>query len=263
MADRHNWQVVLPTTNLGFGAGMNAGVARARSCGARYFLLLNPDATIDRGSLQVLRERVADDNMMLVAPVVERPDGSVEFDGVEVRLSDGSMRSARSPRRSVEGAGEPWLTGACLLVAEELWARVGGFAEDYFLYWEDVDLSRRARLVGARLEVERAARAVHDEGGTQRRAQARAKSSTYYYYNTRNRLLYAAHHLPVTGQRRWLLTAPAAARAILLRGGRRQFLRHPVGPLRAVWRGTWHGMRLMRASRRQVPLAHAESTGQS
>jgi GT2 family glycosyltransferase len=112
-----------------------------------------------------------------------------------------------------------------------LWERLGGFDEDYFLYWEDVDLSHRCDLLGGRLIVRADLTAVHDAGGTQDRASGRAKSATYYYYNCRNRLVFAAKHLGRRDQLRWLVRTPADARRVLLRGGRRQ-LAHPG---RTVW----------------------------
>jgi GT2 family glycosyltransferase len=42
----------------------------------------------------------------------------------------------------------PWATGCCLLVRRDCWRQLGGFDEDYFLYYEDVDLCRRARAAG-------------------------------------------------------------------------------------------------------------------
>ena len=48
------------TTNLGFTGGNNIGLARARSLGARYALLLNPDTVVTDGWLSAL-EHVLDD----------------------------------------------------------------------------------------------------------------------------------------------------------------------------------------------------------
>ena len=164
------------------------------------------------------------------------------------------------PGSTVSRRAVPWLSGACLLVSRELWGRVGGFDEDYFLYWEDVDLSVRVSRAGGRLVVERTATAVHDEGGTQRLdvpgdpldvgssrsgVASRGKSEAYYYYNIRNRLLFAAKHLEPRDRRRWTRTSYAGAKQILLRGGRRQFLR-PVKPMRAAIRGSLDGVKALR-----------------
>jgi N-acetylglucosaminyl-diphospho-decaprenol L-rhamnosyltransferase len=85
-AATYGWSLVEPPVNLGFGAGMNAGVARAAELGADTFLLLNPDATIDVASIELLLARVAAEPMTLVAPVVTRPDGEIWSAGVDLHL---------------------------------------------------------------------------------------------------------------------------------------------------------------------------------
>lgn len=245
LAREHGWQLVEAKENLGFGGGMNRGVERARSLGARDFLLLNPDATIDGDALDLLRD-AATSRTTVLAPRIVDSAGSTWFAGADVYLSDGTtMGFARRDRRPGEARWE-WLTGACLLVPDEAWDLVGGFDEEYFLYWEDVDLSRRVVMAGGALRVVSEAVAVHDEGGTHRGdAPQRAKSQTYYYYTIRNRLMFAAKHLDDEGVRRWRRGAFASAWEVLLRGGRRQFLR-PWSPLRAAYRGVRDGRRLVR-----------------
>lgn len=243
-AATYGWALVEPTENLGFGAGMNAGVARGIELGADAFLLLNPDATIDPASIDVLLTRVTDEPMTLAAPVITTPDGEIWSAGVDLHLESGQMRGVA--RRPPGARVMFWLSGACLMVSRTLWERLDGFAEGYFLYWEDVDLSRRVVDAGGTLAVDPGARAVHDQGGTQQTGHGRGRSATYYYYNTRNRLLYAARHLDAPDRRRWAGTVGPAAWEILMRGGRRQLLR-PRGPVGAVLRGTADGLRLMRS----------------
>lgn len=241
----HGWHLVGLGDNGGFGRGVNAGIARAGSLGARSFLVVNPDASIDVGSVRRLHAAVEQDPMTLAAPVVVDASGQLWSRGAYLYLDDGSVGSLARHDRRAHRPHRFWISGACFLVSDELWARLGGFDEDYFLYWEDVDLCVRAADVGARLVVDPTAVAVHEEGGTQDRAGARAKSGTYYYFNIRNRLLFATKHLDGPGVRRWLRTSPAVTRGVLLRGGRRQFL-HSLGPLRAAARGSYDGWRLAR-----------------
>jgi N-acetylglucosaminyl-diphospho-decaprenol L-rhamnosyltransferase len=247
VASQHGWDLLEPNENVGFGKGMNLGVARAASKGALCFLLINPDATIDGASINQLHESVAADPLLIASPLVLRPDGSPWFDGADLYLDTGRTASVRKRGSNLGDSTEPWLSGACLMVSAELWNRVGGFDEEYFLYWEDVDLSYRVTRAGGRLAVLRGAVAVHDEGGTHSPENAgrpdRRKSSTYYYYNIRNRLLFAARHLDDDGLRRWRASSGRAAYDILLRGGRRQFLR-PAAPLRAALHGYRDGLRI-------------------
>ncbi|MBM7027071.1 glycosyltransferase, partial [Clavibacter zhangzhiyongii] len=257
---------VYPDANTGFGTGMNIGVAAARDLGAREFLLLNPDATIEPDQLAVLRGAVAADPLALVAPLILRPDGSTWFRGSDLYLADGRIRSAARRAQHPGLAVEPWLTGACLLVTDELWTRVGGFSDDYFLYWEDVDLSRKVVEAGGSLRVVEDAVAVHAEGGTQSAGHAsagQAKSGTYYYHNVRNRLLYGARHLDAAALRRWRLLTPVVAYEVLLQGGRRQFA-HPVAPVSAAVRGILDGYRLSggwRAVPSPAPTAAPAASG--
>lgn len=231
MAADHGWIVEGPGTNLGFGAGANLGAARALADGADLLLVLNPDATIDSVSLARLVEVVVAAPMTLAGPVIRTSDGQVWFDGAGLDPQTGRIvGSADLGRPGIE----PWLTGACLLISAQLWNLVDGFDDDYFLYWEDLDLSRRVREEGGELLVVPEATAVHDEGGTQGlTSTSRAKSTIYYYFNIRNRMLYADKFLTRAGRRRWLWHSLPEAWQVLLRGGRRQFL-HDRSGLRAA-----------------------------
>ncbi|MEO7016879.1 MAG: glycosyltransferase family 2 protein [Leifsonia sp.] len=248
LAEREGWAIVSPGANLGFGLGMNMGVARAAEGGATRFLLLNPDAVIEPADAERLFARVAADPLTLISPRVLRPDGSTWFAGADVSLADGRMSSAARRPQPPERRTEPWLSGACLCVSAELWGRVGGFADDYFLYWEDVELSHRVLAVGGALGVAGDAVAEHAEGGTQQSGDEHdspAKSDGYYYYNIRNRLLFAARNLTTDDLLAWRRTSTSVAWEILLQGGRRQFLRS-LRPLATAARALRDGRRIVR-----------------
>jgi N-acetylglucosaminyl-diphospho-decaprenol L-rhamnosyltransferase len=210
LAVEHGWELLTPATNVGFGGGSNLGAAHALAAGARVLVFLNPDAWTDPAGLSALaaaaRSGERSGERALVAPRILRPDGSVYSRGLtHLHRADGTMSGLRTSPDDV-----PWLSGACLAVGAELWTELGGFDEDYFLYWEDVDLSWRAVALGARLEVVDGAHVVHDEGGTQE-SRGRAKSETYYRYDIRNRMLFARKNLGPAEVRRW--------RRALARGG--------------------------------------------
>ncbi|WP_249670806.1 glycosyltransferase [Cellulomonas wangleii] len=244
LADREGWATVLPDRNLGFGAGADAGAAEAFAWGADVVVLLNPDARLAPADRRVLVDAVRERPLLLAAPRVERPDGTPWMTGVlALDLRTGRMRTAAERRADPAPPwAVPWVSGACLAVTRELWERTGGFAHDYFLYWEDVDLSRRVLAVGGAVAVVPRALAVHDEGSTHPdRVAGRAKSATYYYYNVRNRMVFARAWLPREDRLRWHLLALPAARAVVLQGGRRQLLR--PAPWVAAARGLLDGAR--------------------
>ena len=59
-----------------------------------------------------------------------------------------------------------FVTGAAMMMHISTFELIGGFREDLFLYWEDVDLSLRAGRAGVRMELVPDARVWHAEGGS-------------------------------------------------------------------------------------------------
>lgn len=239
---RRGWELVEPGTNLGFGGGCRAGVDAARRAGARSVVLLNPDAVLAPAAAAELARRVEHDPDLILAPRIVGPDGRTWFAGAELDPRTGRTAS----RRPQDGSTVLWLTGACLAMTTTAWERLDGFCDDYFLYWEDVDLSWRWQRAGGRLDIAEDLECVHDQGGTQRESgpAPRGKSALYYYYNCRNRLLFAAHHLDARGRLAWAVRSPAHARRVVLRGGRRQLL-HPGRCVVPALRGTVSGLRAL------------------
>ncbi|MDT0156339.1 glycosyltransferase family 2 protein [Microbacterium sp. ARD32] len=257
LAQRSGWVLLTPDENLGFGGGMNIAAAEAIARGAGTLVLLNPDAhLLDDGFEQLIH--AVNEPDVIVAPVVLRPDGSHFSSEMELDLTRGRIRRREDDRSYPETA--VWVSGACLAIGAEFWQRIGGFDDDYFLYWEDVDFSVRAGELGGRVRVDPTIRAVHSAGGTQVTG-SQAKSPIYYRFNARNRLVFAAKHVGRAAQSRWLRSSVTAAWGILKRGGRRQFLR-PAQNIGPVLRGTWEGWRYLRASRR-VEAAHSRTAGGS
>ncbi|MFT4050788.1 MAG: glycosyltransferase family 2 protein [Microbacterium sp.] len=250
--EMNGWHVVLLDSNAGFGGGTNAGAAEALRLGADVIVALNPDAYIAPDDLEMLASAARKEPLSLVSPRILDSSGKVWFRGSDLYLDDGSI--AGVARRS-ERAGRPrheWATGACFAVSAELWNRIGGFDEDYFLYWEDVDLSRRVLDAGAVLRTIDVT-AVHDEGQTHRDAkQGRAKSETYYYFNIRNRLLYVSKHGDAELMSRWRRETLRVSWSIILQGGRRQLITS-LAPWRALVRGMRDGSRLTRSGDRTLP----------
>lgn len=238
------WTAVLSDRNEGFGTGVRRGVEAIRGRDVRTIVMLNPDAWMEPSALEALVAHAVRDPRALVAPLVVRPDGTVFADLQDLYLADGTMRASRArPAEVREHEVLRWVSGACAALSLELWDASGGFDDDYFLYWEDVDLSARVWAVGGTVELDRDVSAVHDEGGTHGFAAAgRAKSPIYYYYNIRNRFLFARKHLDEDGQRRWRGSATRVARKVLLQGGRRQFV-HPARTLVPAWKALRDGRR--------------------
>ena len=79
--------------------------------------------------------------------------------------------------------------GAFFLVRREVFTILNGFDERFFVYFEDLDFSLRARQAGWRSFYLTSARALHRGGGTSERIQ-----STRLFYSLRSRLHYVRKH---------------------------------------------------------------------
>ena len=81
-----------------------------------------------------------------------------------------------------------WVSGACMLMRAAALRAVGGFDEQYFLYWEDADVCRRLRQRGYHIRYVPVGVAVHAVGRSSRTARAASvrafHASAYRYYAT-------------------------------------------------------------------------------
>lgn len=182
--------------NLGYGGGANAG---ARGATQEWLVVANPDVVWEPGSLDVLLA-AADRHPAAGAfgPALLNEDGSVYPSARELpSLTQGVGHAllgkvwpgnpwTRAYQRRQETVGGSdgvrvagWLSGACLLLRREAFEAVGGFDDDYFMFFEDVDLGERlARAGWANLYVP-AARVLH-VGGVSWKARPAAMISAHH-----------------------------------------------------------------------------------
>ena len=195
--------------NLGFARAVNQGLAVTT---APRVLIMNPDCRLVAGAIAALGAELDQHEYCAIAgPRILNPDGSVQGSargdpdmltglfgrtGVLGRL----MPWAGIARRNVVSdaairSGHPsvvvdWLSGACILARRDALAKVNGFDERYFLYWEDADLCRRLRAAGYHVRYVPGATAIHRVGHSSRTVRAAAirafHASAYLYYTTHN-----------------------------------------------------------------------------
>jgi N-acetylglucosaminyl-diphospho-decaprenol L-rhamnosyltransferase len=149
--------------NRGFAGGANVGAGAATG---DLLVILNPDATPLPGWGEAIRRPWLEGRgwaawQGLVAEgdgeTINSAGNPVHFTGIVWAGRHGEPLTA-APR-----AGEVTVaSGACLAVPLTVWRRVGGFAERFFMYHEDVDLSLRLRLAGETVGIEPTAIVAHD-----------------------------------------------------------------------------------------------------
>jgi GT2 family glycosyltransferase len=195
--------------NVGFGRAVNQGVAATT---APLILIMNPDCRLVAGAVAALRAELdPHDYCAIVGPRILNPDGSVQgsargdpdmLTGLFGRtaalrrllpwlaVSKRNVVSDAAIRSGHESVVVDWLSGACMLARRDALARVKGFDERYFLYWEDADLCRRLRAAGYHVRYVPGATAIHRVGHSSKSVRAAAirafHQSAYLYYVTHN-----------------------------------------------------------------------------
>lgn len=151
------------TPRIGYGRNANFG---ARHSNGKYLLLLNDDVFLDPGAVDRLKEEAAKPGAGLVASLLRYPDGTIYHAG-----------KVRSP--NVRGWAhldykqrDPTIKGplemenvcmACCMVPRQVFYKIGGFDEDYYLFAEDDDFCLRVRHAGYRVMFNPHSTGIHME----------------------------------------------------------------------------------------------------
>ncbi len=136
--------------NLGFAGGVNRALEHAT---AELLMLLNPDAVLLPGALDILRDAAArHPEWAAWQALVALDDGeTVNTSGNLVHWLGFGWSGGLDARLSEVGEAEETVgfsSGAALVVRRADWELVGGFEPRYFMYGEDLDLGLRLRLAG-------------------------------------------------------------------------------------------------------------------
>ncbi len=168
-------ELVRRECNGGYGAAANEGARRLLATGVRHLAFLNPDVRLAGPSLSRIAEELDRLPHVGVAsgPVVDTgglPIHSVFGSTAAMRAlwftSGWQVRRTRALilrllRRGVRASPhleddlrvEGHVLGGVMVIRGTQFQAVGGFDEDYFLYWEDADICERVRRAGAEVRI--------------------------------------------------------------------------------------------------------------
>lgn len=160
--------------NLGFSKANNLGV---KSADGEYLVFLNPDAMLTKtGDLEYMQKLLeANTDYGMLAPRLIYPDGSPQ---PRVRNLPTVLRALQEYILGIKGSYafyEPEcetlcevesVIGACLMIGKDLFNRVGGFDEKYFMYYEDLELCKSVKQLGYEIGFVPDIVVEHAEGGS-------------------------------------------------------------------------------------------------
>lgn len=149
----------------GFAANHNQAFARARG---RNFCVINPDIRFHSNPFEQLLPCLKSASVGVVAPSVKAQNGELEVTARRfpspIKLLGKLIGIGWAQDYPLEGKCiyPDWAGGMFLLFAREVFAQVKGFDERYFLYYEDVDICARLKLLGYKTVLCPAASVTHD-----------------------------------------------------------------------------------------------------
>ena len=136
---------------LGFGANHNQAFTQATG---RYFCVMNPDIRLNSNPFSALLACLRVSSVGVVAPLVLGEDGGVEDSARRfpspLKILCKVFGGGRGPTYVIDDVPiyPDWVGGMFMLFPRRMFEKLGGFDERYFLYYEDVDICARLRLLG-------------------------------------------------------------------------------------------------------------------
>jgi len=194
--------------NLGFGKACNQGGLHSKS---KYLLFLNPDTELFENSLDIPIKYMEDElhkDVGIVGIQLLGDDGKItrntsRFPNATRFISQFLFLDRAFPKIFKPHFVKEWdhkttqkvdqIMGAFFLIRRDIFDRLNGFDERFFVYFEDVDLTLRTKKLGKDSLYLANAKAYHKGAGVSMKVPSRR-----YFYFQRSRILYYFKHFSKT-----------------------------------------------------------------
>ena len=180
-------QLIQNNRNLGFSAGNNAGIKKARG---KYILFLNSDTEVIGNSLLTMVKLLDNKpNIGILGPKLVYPDKTIQKSvGNFYSLPEVVLNTRYSPDRQM---AVDWVSGACFLVRREVFDKIGLLDENLFMYMEEVEFCYRAKQNSVLTVFTPEAYVLHKERGSSTSGREDAilniyKGLIYFYQKYRS-----------------------------------------------------------------------------
>lgn len=167
------------TGNNGFSNGCNFGAGIASG---NHFLFLNPDTKLTLEALETLLQNAVSHPEIGILSCLQINENNVfykqnnlfpafgRFFGISRAIFRKLNKDKLAKRfnNTSDFFYPDWVTGAVVFISREWFNKIKGWNEDYWLYFEDVDLCKKVTDSGGKVAVTRKATIFHQHGGASR-----------------------------------------------------------------------------------------------
>ena len=199
--------VVINEVNSGFGAGNNLGVKHAAG---KYIVILNNDTVIFPHTIDNLKTILDKaDSKTIITGFIEGPNGKLQHSGGKepkilaelLRFGVLLIKHIPSkyydnyyffPRGISESRSIDWASGCFFAITKKFYEELNGFDENMFMYFEDVEFHKRARLAGGKIQFRPETRIKHFGNQSSKNyrdtvLKSQFKNTVYYFrkYNSK------------------------------------------------------------------------------
>tara|TARA_R110001632_G_scaffold43376_6_gene110162 strand:+ start:168862 stop:169842 length:981 start_codon:yes stop_codon:yes gene_type:complete len=168
-------QFVLNSGNNGFANGCNFGASKARG---DYFLFLNPDTLINGKALEeILSFAKLNRNVGVTSCLQKKKTGGYEKSNrifpnlltlFGLTRAIYKLFSKKLPESNNQVLYTDWVSGSLVFISKEWFAQINGWNEDYWMYYEDMDLSKKVQKSNGKVAVLKSVEIIHNHGGASR-----------------------------------------------------------------------------------------------
>lgn len=183
-----NTRLIKLEKNLGFGNACNMGAKKATG---QILFFLNPDTEILKCDFNLIKERLLRDMFGIVAPQLMTEEGTPQrwsfgrkLTPLQIIANNLKLFAKNNRLASENEFYVDWVAGTAFAIKKEVFDNIGRFDENYFMYFEDVDLCLRLRNSGSTIAILPQFKILHLGGqsytGNQKQKRDYFVSQDYY-----------------------------------------------------------------------------------
>ncbi len=165
------FKFILNSKNYGFAQACNLGAQHSQG---EYFLFLNPDTIISQPTMETLLDFAQNNpQYKLVSCNKINEKGTYEktdkpFPSLKTLFGLFRAVFKKKTKQKNNIIFPDWLSGSLILVSQNWFNKIGGWNEDYWMYYEDVDLSKKTSLSSGKIALLTDIEIFHKHGGASR-----------------------------------------------------------------------------------------------